>query len=237
MGQVNNTKRQTWRQRQAQATRDLIIEAARELFLQKGYVASTIEAIAARSGVAVSTIYFAFGSKRSLLREIRQRWHEVSHIREMLNEARTRSTAEEKIELLAHGTRRQWETSAAIIPIFQEAAASDREAAQELKEALRGRRAAIEGFVAGLESSLRSGISPADASAVVRALCRREVYEELVRESDWSPDTYEKWLARALKTQLLAGAGTEQSGSGQGAVSRIQGGTADSGRLRSDPVS
>ena len=30
-----------------------------------------------------------------------------------------------------------------------------------------------------------------------------EVYDKLVRYSDWSPDEYQGWLARNLKRQLL----------------------------------
>lgn len=37
----------------------------------------------------------------------------------------------------------------------------------------------------------------------MRALCRAEVYRELVGESGWSPDEYEAWLGEALKSQLL----------------------------------
>ncbi len=37
----------------------------------------------------------------------------------------------------------------------------------------------------------------------LRALCRPEVYSELVEESGWSPDEYESWLCKTLKEQLL----------------------------------
>jgi AcrR family transcriptional regulator len=44
-----------------------VLEAARELFTEHGYVATTIGAIAARAGVSLETVYAAFGNKRSLL--------------------------------------------------------------------------------------------------------------------------------------------------------------------------
>ncbi|MGB8385114.1 MAG: helix-turn-helix domain-containing protein [Dermatophilaceae bacterium] len=53
----------------ARATRRRIIDAAAELFIADGYTASTLEQIAARAGVAVQTVYFHFGNKRTLLKE------------------------------------------------------------------------------------------------------------------------------------------------------------------------
>src|ERR1700730_12204147 len=53
-----------------QATRRRIRDAARRLFVERGYVATTIEAIAGEAGVAVPTVYLAFGTKRALLAEL-----------------------------------------------------------------------------------------------------------------------------------------------------------------------
>src|SRR6266540_7187996 len=58
------------RRPKAQATRRRILDAARRLFVERGYVATTIEAIAAEAGVAVPTVYLAFGTKRALLVEL-----------------------------------------------------------------------------------------------------------------------------------------------------------------------
>jgi hypothetical protein len=54
-----------------------------------------------------------------------------------------------------------------------------------------------------MEESLRPDLDVAGAAAMLRALCRAEVYRELVEESGWSPDEYEAWLAGVLKGQLL----------------------------------
>src|SRR5580700_10907929 len=44
-----------------------ILDAAQQLFAQRGYAASTVEAIAYGAGVAVDTVYAIFGSKREVL--------------------------------------------------------------------------------------------------------------------------------------------------------------------------
>ena len=64
------------RQRQALWTRRLIVDAARELFLERGYAATTMDAIAKEAGVAVSTVYAIYKNKRNILRAIREAWHE-----------------------------------------------------------------------------------------------------------------------------------------------------------------
>jgi hypothetical protein len=69
---------------------------------------------------------------------------------------------------------------------------------------LRGRRAALDRVVEGMEEALRPDLDVARAAAILRALCRAEVYQELVEESGWSPDEYELWLGGALKRQLLS---------------------------------
>src|SRR4051794_6832906 len=50
-----------------QASRREILEAAHRLFVERGYVATSIPAIAAEAGVAVQTIYNTVGSKREVL--------------------------------------------------------------------------------------------------------------------------------------------------------------------------
>src|SRR5690348_18388204 len=64
---VKSTGKKGERSRQ---TRRRILRAAYELFVDQGYGATTLQGIAERAGVAVQTIYFAFGNKPSLLKEL-----------------------------------------------------------------------------------------------------------------------------------------------------------------------
>src|SRR6267378_378845 len=59
------------RAQSARTTRRLVLDAARALFLEHGYVGTTIEQIAARAGVSKPTVFAAVGSKRTLLKELR----------------------------------------------------------------------------------------------------------------------------------------------------------------------
>jgi hypothetical protein len=108
--------------------------------------------------------------------------------------------------MVAHASRRQWETGGALVAVYLGAAAADREAAAELREALRGRRAALNRVVEGMEAPLRPSLDPARAVTILRALCQQELYRELVEDSGWTPDEYESWLFETLKGQLLPSA-------------------------------
>lgn len=57
------------RRQRALATRRRIVKAAYHLFCERGYAATTMNEIAAASGVAVQTLYFTFGTKAAILGE------------------------------------------------------------------------------------------------------------------------------------------------------------------------
>jgi len=203
MTDVNHQTKITHRQRQAQATRSMIVAAAQALFLEQGYICTTIDAIAERAGVATSTVYAIFGSKRGILRAIRDTWHERSHIREVLNSTVQSSNPNERLEQLAQATRKQWEMGAEVTAIYTGAAAADPRAAAELTQALVGRREGLQTFAKSLEPHLRPGLDATHAASILQALCLPEVFDELVRRSGWSVDEYQVWLAQTLKHEIL----------------------------------
>ena len=58
------------RVRQAEATRELLIEAARELFTHQGYAATSIDDIIGRAGVARGALYHHFAGKEALFKAV-----------------------------------------------------------------------------------------------------------------------------------------------------------------------
>jgi AcrR family transcriptional regulator len=182
----------------------LIVDAACELFLAQGYIATTIEAISARAGVAVSTVYAVFRNKRGILQVIRERWHQESGQRDIYRQALEQQDPKRRLELAAYATRRQWETSGAMMAIYQAAAAADPDAAAELSSALQGRRAFLTHFIDAMSEQLRPDLSPTRAVALFSTLTQPTIYQELVGEEGWSPQEYEVWLAETLQQQLLS---------------------------------
>src|SRR5215217_558269 len=67
---VSDVKRVNKRAEKARQTRRRMLAAARELFVERGYGATALQDIADRAEVAVQTIYFTFGTKRALLKEL-----------------------------------------------------------------------------------------------------------------------------------------------------------------------
>ena len=63
--------RSALRDRQAAQTRDAVLTAARELFLTRGYGATTIDQIAARAGVSKPTVFSAVGNKQAVMAALR----------------------------------------------------------------------------------------------------------------------------------------------------------------------
>ena len=88
------------RERKKQARRDQIYEAARQLFLEQGYAATTVEQIADAADVAQTTFFNHFQSKDAVLREMTG---EISaHLEAMLQqELATSDTAERRIRRFA----------------------------------------------------------------------------------------------------------------------------------------
>ena len=202
MGKVKGTL--THRQRQALATRQLIVEAACELFMAQGYLATTIEAISARAGVAVSTVYAVFRNKRGILQVIREKWHQESGQREIYRQAREQSDPKRRLVLAAHATRRQWETGDVMMTIYQAAAAADPDAAAELATALQGRQTFITQFIDEMAEQLHPDLSPTRAIALFYTLTQPTIYQDLVRGEGWTAEEYEAWLAKTLQQQLLS---------------------------------
>src|SRR6188472_414189 len=55
------------RRQRSRLTRRRVVDAATRLFVDRGYVATTIEDVASGAGVAVQTVYYVFGTKPNLL--------------------------------------------------------------------------------------------------------------------------------------------------------------------------
>ncbi len=180
----------THRQRQALETQKLIVDAARDLFLERGYAVTTIDDISRKAGVAVSTVYAVFKNKRGILWAIRQAWHEESGQRDIYAQALEEADPARRLELAAHATRRQWETGAEMTVIYESAAATDAEAAAEFQDSMRGRREGMGRFIQASTGLLQPTLTTEQQTAIFLALTRTEIYRELVDVAGWTPDEY-----------------------------------------------
>ncbi|MGD0019692.1 MAG: helix-turn-helix domain-containing protein [Candidatus Limnocylindrales bacterium] len=199
------------RRDQARATRRAVLNAAEALFVERGYVATTIDAIAARATVSPETVFSIFGAKRTLLSELvdvsisggneappilEQAW-----VREMGAEPDPRR----RIEILAANGRSILERRSALDEVVRGAAAAEPEMATLWE---RGKAQRFSGQAALLQmaidaADLREGLDLETAAEILFAIGSPEVYRLLVVDRGWSGSRFEQWYAETLARLLL----------------------------------
>lgn len=219
----------TLRAARAQDTRERIVEAARGLFLDNGYHATTLPQIAARAGVAIQTVYAVYGSKAGILAVLAD---SATHQPDALA-AYERAIKEEsptvRLDLFAAAIRERWERSYDCALILKEAERTEKRAhdevepeeptavpglprARRLGEKMRaGHQSQSHQIAHSLRDALAPGLSVERAAALIDALTLPELYGvlvgrpgELLDTGVRSPTEYQSWLARTLRQQLLA---------------------------------
>jgi AcrR family transcriptional regulator len=211
--EIKPKRRYISRRRQVQAaeTRRHIVEAARQLFAERGYVGTTIEAIAQAADVAGETVYATFGSKRAIL----ARLVEVSVggdeqpipllERPSPQAVRQEHDQHRQIQRFAHDMREIMERMSPLFEIMRTAAKTDPDIMallqRLLEERLRGMRQFVDWLAAN--GSLRQSIRPADTAETVWALTSAEIHRLLTDDRGWSGERYEEWLSDTLTTLLL----------------------------------
>jgi AcrR family transcriptional regulator len=197
-------------QARTRLARRAVIAAARELFLQRGYAATTIDAISAGSDVPQATVYRLFGSKLGILKalvdtsisgddqpvavpdrpEVAAVFAETDPVR-LLDRVAGLTTA---INQRSNDAYRVLVSAAGSDP----AAAGLLTSIQEQRD--QGQRQIVR-TLAGT-GSLRAGLAEGEAADVIHALMSPEVYRLLVIDRSWAPGRYREWLAAALRQQL-----------------------------------
>ena len=184
------------RRRQALATRDLVAAAARRLFRDQGYTATSVESISKASGVPAQTIYSAFGSKPAILEHIREAWVAETRVRDLGAEAAALPDIAQRLTAAAGWTRRQFELGIDVIAVYEEAARADPRVAAAWRRVLAGREAAIREVFGEFMTGRRLDL--------YLALTLPAIYRALVEDRGWTPDAYQQWLAAALARDLLS---------------------------------
>jgi AcrR family transcriptional regulator len=193
--------RPTYRQLQAQATRERIADSARRLFATHGYAATSIETIADEAGVAVRTVYAAFGAKREILSLICERWLEAAGAQELAGQVLGEPDPVRRLRGAAHWLRVLYSAGFDVVLVFEAATDESPETRALLRSKLAGRNEVMDLMIASLKGHL--AIPVAQAQAMYRALAAPGVYRELVEESGWSPEDFERWVGDTLQRNLL----------------------------------
>ena len=201
------------RQAQARATRLKVIEAAKRLFVEHGYPATTIEVIAEAADTPLPTLYRLFGSKRVLLAAVLDTsfggddqpiaFADRPAVRAALAEPDPATM----VNAFARIAREFMERSSAIQHVLATAAHVDAEAAELLAEIRRQRHAGQSRIIAALHArdALDPDLDTSEAADIVYALLSPDMHQILTVERSWRADRYEGWIARSLSALLRTG--------------------------------
>jgi AcrR family transcriptional regulator len=190
------------------ATRGRVVEAARDLFLSRGYVATTMAEIAREAGVALQSVYTAGQSKAELLHlvvdlAVAGDQQEVMLVdRPEVRAVAAESDPVRQVQMLASFIAATMERLAPVWIAYREAAAVDAKAASNLVAAHHRRRETFGSMIRMIpEEHLRS---PYEQSAdtmwaigsIDVALLQRTILE-------WDATRYADWLSDTLVAQLI----------------------------------
>lgn len=205
-------KRVNKRAEKAKQTRQRILDAARDLFVEHGYGATNLQEVATHAGVAVQTIYFVFGNKRTLLKELVDATiagddEPVATMnRPWFRDALAAETADAQLRAHVAGTRKVLERVAPITQMVAAAAATDVEVAQLWPHGDTPRfevhTAAAQALVT--KPGARAGLTAEQAADLLYALLSTQLYLLLVRDRAWTPDQWERWTHDTLRPQLCS---------------------------------
>jgi AcrR family transcriptional regulator len=200
------------RRAQTEATRQRILDKARDLVVDRGYRGTTIAELARRSEVHVDTIYELVGRKPVILRELVERAISGTDRpldpfeRDYVQQITAEPDAGRKLDLYAAAMRRILARLAPLFLALRDASDTDPEAAQVWSQISQRRAANMRLLAADLLATgqLRDDLTIDEVADTIWATNSPDLHRLLVEDRGWSPDHYQKWLANSWRRLFLA---------------------------------
>jgi AcrR family transcriptional regulator len=198
-------------QARTRLARNAVVQAARTLFLERGYPGTTIEAISELSDVPPATVYRLFSSKLGILKALLDvsvagddenvPVEERPFVRAILSDPDPRKQLSGFVGI----TRGIQSRTEPIYRILVSAAGSDLDAAALLAERTRHRQQNQSRIASSLAraGALHPELGEGEAADIIHVLMSPEVYRLLVGDRGWTGEQYEQWLKGILIDQLL----------------------------------
>ena len=195
----------------AQMTRRSILECARRLFLEKGYAATTMPAIARAADVAPDTVYAAVGTKGQLFRLLVEaalsgQDEEVpADERDYVRTIRAEPDAARKLQIYGSALGEIQPRLAPLFQVLQAAAPLDADL-KALWQEISGRRATNMRLLAVnliATGRVRADLSPSIVADILWSMNSPEFYLLLVQHRGWRADAFGLWLGDAWIRLLL----------------------------------
>jgi AcrR family transcriptional regulator len=201
----------TRRQEQARQTRWTVIQAARQLFLEHGFSATTMPAIAGQAGVSVQMVYKSFANKAGLAKAVFDAAiagdDDARPIRERRSLTEVRVEPDPRRKLILYG-RFLSTVAPRHVPIqllLRAAAETDADATAVWRQLQQERLDGMTLFANHLrdQGHLRADVSARHARDILWTYNSAEMYELLVLERGWSAKKYGEWIGQQLIAALL----------------------------------
>ena len=199
------------RKEAARGTHQTILGAARSVFLEKGYAAATMPAIAQAAGVALDTVYATVGRKPALFRQLIEMAISgtdsvvPAEEREYVQAIRAETEAAGKLRIYAAALRSIQQRLGPLFRVLQGAVPLDPELAALWKNISERRAKNMRLFAADLAATgrLRPHLSVTKVADIIWSMNAPEFYLLLVEERGWSAKEFEDFLADAWIRLLL----------------------------------
>lgn len=189
----------------AEATRRAILDAARQELAEHGYVATRVDAVAARARVAPATVYAVSGGKAALLRAWVDAWLASPDLRPAYRAVAQEQDARAVLPLSASLVGAHQERWHDVIRVLREAAPHDPAARTLLARGTADFRAALRVVAARLDQlgALRPDVGVDEAVDVLWFHLGFPAWEALVEDCGWPHERAARWLARSAGAALL----------------------------------
>lgn len=214
--QVKRSYDATRRAEAAARTRQSILEAARTLFAENGYAATSMAAIAEAADVALDTVYASAGRKPALVRLLVETAISgtsqavPAEQRDYVVAIRAAPDAIEKIKIYASAIRQISERMAPVLEVLQQAAHTEPELATLRSQISQRRAANMRLFAADLAAAAPLRVPVDHAADIVWATNSPELYQLLVGQRGWTASAYEQFLVDTWTRLLLDDVGHER---------------------------
>jgi AcrR family transcriptional regulator len=189
----------------AAATRAAILDGARDLFITRGYAATTVPEIARAARVATQTVYASTGGKAAMFAELLQPAINDPTAAQAMTEARQATDPERVLTLCAAAARcgqeRYWDIVSGLMRRPPDDELAQRAIANVADKCLAA-LTVIAQRLADLDA-LRPGISPGRAADMLWFFFGPNAWYSLVGDRGWTFDQAEQWLLAAARRDLL----------------------------------
>ena len=194
------------RERMAQQTRGDILRAARRLFAERGYVATSINDIAEEARVAIQTIYARLGSKGGMLLALIDLIDKEAGVEPLAEDVTSATTPLATLRASVRLTRSFQERCGDIIDALFSAAGAEPELADAVAEGHRRHREGARITIDRIQElhGLRKDVAPERAQALFALSANHEAWRDLITGYQLEWDQAEDLLVDALSRAVLA---------------------------------